>query len=66
MKFSKHIKKYSMNGGFTFRDLEKQTGVGKSSICRYERGESFPTPKNLLKISKILGVQPSDFMEEAK
>ena len=66
MKFGEHIKKYRMNNGFTLRDLESQTGIGKSSICRYEKGESFPNPKYLLKMSKMFGVQPSDFMEEAK
>ena len=42
-------------------DLAKKTGVSRQAISQYEKGECYPTPENLRKISTDLEVSQSYF-----
>lgn len=55
--FGKRLKSLRMERGLSLRDLEKETGVNKTSLSEYENGQSDPA----LKTAKVL----SDFFGES-
>lgn len=44
-------------------ELAKKTGIDKSSIYYYERGETEPNMKNFVKMCTALGFDVEDFEE---
>lgn len=48
----------------THRDLASATGLTESAVSRYINGNRIPNVKNLLKISKALGVTPDTLLKE--
>ena len=50
LDFGKRIKSLRKNRGLTLMDMEKATGIGHSTISRWERGESVPNSSGIYKI----------------
>ena len=60
MTIGERIKQRRLELGFSYRDLEKMTGVSASTLCRYENGTIIETAVNKLQsIAKGLRVSPS-------
>ena len=44
--------------GYSLRQLADRSGVPKSTLSRYERGETNPTPVRLVRLAKALATSP--------
>jgi transcriptional regulator with XRE-family HTH domain len=62
--FGARLKHYLKLKHWNQSDLARATGLGRDSISTYIGGTVRPTPKNLVKISQALGVQPADLMPD--
>ena len=56
-QIGKNIKKYRVKKGLTQLDLAAECGVEESAIGRLENGNTNPTVKTLLKLSKALEIE---------
>jgi len=45
--------------------LAQQIGVSNSLICDIEAGRTTPSVRTLLRLAKVLGVEPSIFFDKA-
>ena len=50
-----------MNAGFTQQELAARAGITSQNYSKYERGETFPQPKVLVRLCEVLDVS-SDFL----
>lgn len=48
--FGERIRSLRKNRGLTLMDVERATGIGHSTISRWERGESVPNSSDIYKI----------------
>lgn len=48
------------------RALQEKTGIHWVSICRYERGKTIPSTKNLIRLAAALGCTVEDLIAEPK
>jgi putative transcriptional regulator len=48
--FGERIRSLRKNRGLTLMDVEKATGIGHSTISRWERGESVPNSSEIYRI----------------
>ena len=60
-KFPETLKKYRLNQGYTQAKLAEKIGVLNTTISNYEKGVSLPDMKTLVKIARILRVDPGEF-----
>lgn len=60
----KRIKQARKAAGLNMRDLAKQTGVSAMAISKYERGQTTPSSKVLLGLSKALGLRVEYFFRQ--
>lgn len=58
------IKKYRIAKGITVIQLAKKLKLSRATIYNYEIGIQMPNPKLLVKIAKILDVEPKDLISE--
>jgi transcriptional regulator with XRE-family HTH domain len=58
------IKKYRIAKGITVIQLAKKLKLSRATIYNYEIGIQMPNPKTLVKIAKILEVEPKDLISE--
>lgn len=58
------IKKYRIAKGIKVIQLAKKLKLTRASIYNYEMGIQMPNPKLLVKIAKILEVEPKDLISE--
>ena len=58
------IKKYRIAKGITVVQLAKKLKLSRASVYYYEAGVKMPNPKMLVKIAKILEVEPKDLISE--
>lgn len=57
------LKRLRLTNGLTQLELADKAGVAQSTIVYIERGErKTPHPRTLVKLSKALGVSPSDLL----
>lgn len=47
--------------GFNTADIAKKTGVSKTAVWQWEGGKCGPSPKALIKLAKMLKVEPNYF-----
>ncbi len=59
--FSEKLQELMKEKGLTAKELGKISGVGKTTIYNYVNKKTTPTIQNIVKISKILGVDPTYF-----
>jgi len=52
-----NIRHYRKLKGWYAKDLAKKIGVNKWMISKYERGNTFPHPLNLLLLASVLCVE---------
>ena len=52
------IKPYRMAKGISVQEFAKLTGLSRTMIYNYESGLNTPSPKTLVKIAEVLGVEP--------
>jgi transcriptional regulator with XRE-family HTH domain len=50
------LKQLREQKGYTFDELESMTGLARSSLYRYEKGQNDPTAEIILKFAKLYGV----------
>jgi transcriptional regulator with XRE-family HTH domain len=53
--FPARLKALRTEKGFTQTELGRQSGVDRSVICWFEKGNRFPLVENLLLLSRSLG-----------
>jgi transcriptional regulator with XRE-family HTH domain len=63
--FGARLKHYLKLKHWNQSDLARATGLGRDSISTYIAGTVRPTPKNLVKLSQALGVQPADLLPDS-
>lgn len=64
--FSERLKELRKEKGFTQKELAKRIGFSYQNLQKYEKGTARPLNKNLVKLSKILGVSTSYLLGEEK
>lgn len=57
------IKKARLSAGLTQQELATKSGLSKNSIYNYENGKRSPKSKDIIEISKALGVTLIDLMD---
>ena len=62
-KVGKNIKKYRKMNNYTQEKLAELIGIEVISISSIETGRYFPSPENLVKISKALNVSLSNIFD---
>ena len=55
-----HIQTYRESAGLTRKELGKRVGISSGSISRIERGITFPSLENLIRILNVLDVPADD------
>lgn len=58
--FGKRMLLARVTSGMTQGDLAKRIGKSPATICRYERGERWPTIKTVALMADVLGVSAAD------
>lgn len=58
--FGKRMLLARVASGMTQDDLAKRIGKSTTTICRYERGERYPTIKTVALMADALGVSASE------
>jgi len=48
--------------GLDQKELARRSKVWPSQLCRYERGGAQPSPRNIEKLARGLGLQVSDMI----
>lgn len=54
------LKAARVNVGFTQMQAAAFLGISNKTLCSWEKGQSFPTPKHIDKICKLYGVKYDD------
>ena len=60
------IKKARLMEGFTQGELAKKLSVSTVTVCKWENGKTFPTPKRLKRVAEVLHTTVSDLLEEER
>lgn len=58
------IKKYRMAKGWTVAELAEKLKSSRQVVYNYENGTQVPPARKLVKIAKILGVEPLKLLDE--
>lgn len=61
-QFGQRVYKAMLEHGWNQSELARQADLPRDSISVYIRGRSLPTPLNLQKLSKALGMKPADLL----
>ena len=61
-RFAESIKRIRRMRGLTQEALGEMIGVKKSAISKYEKGRSFPTVTQLVKLCQVLEISPQELM----
>ncbi len=56
MSFSEKIKIFRIKNGYTQSEFAKLIGAERSSVSRYESGETIPDMYKAVKIAKLMGM----------
>lgn len=64
MQFNEKLKLLRTNKFYTQADLAEGCNTAIFTVSRWETGSSFPTYKTIAKISIVLDVTPSDFLDD--
>lgn len=60
--FGRRLFSHMRAKGWTQAELARRAGILRDSVSNYVRGNSLPSPQNLLKIAKALGVEADDLL----
>lgn len=63
MNLGEKIKSIRESRSLLQGDLAKETGISQAAISQFEKGVRRPTPVNIKKIAKALGVDEQTFAE---
>lgn len=58
------VRKARLGKGMSQRELGERVGLTQAAICQFERGQRYPTPRNLRKISRILNLDVAELAGE--
>lgn len=58
------IKKARLTAGLTQGELAEKLSVSTVAVCKWENGVTFPRPKRLKQISKVLHIPVKSLLEE--
>ena len=58
------IKKARLAAGLTQGELAKKLSISVVSVCKWENGHTFPRPKRLKQVAKVLHIPVKDLLEE--
>lgn len=61
-EFGRRLYALMLEKGWRQSELARRAGIQRDSVSVYVRGRSFPTPLNLSKMAKALGVNPEDLL----
>lgn len=59
------LKKYRQNNGLTQAELAEQLDVSDKTISKWENGETYPSKRNMMRISDQLGVSIESLLIES-
>lgn len=59
------LKEHRSKAGLTQRQVSSHMGLNSEDrICRWERGQAFPSLQNVLKLAKLYNVHPGELYPE--
>ncbi|GER67505.1 hypothetical protein BpJC7_31710 [Weizmannia acidilactici] len=61
--FGEKLKFYREQSGMSIEELAVKARIGKNTLEQYEKGEQIPTTQTILKLSTVLDVAASVFLE---
>lgn len=61
-EFGRRLHHMLLERGWRQSELARRAGIQRDSVSVYVRGRSFPTPLNLQKMAKALGLRPEDIL----
>ena len=61
--YGNYIRERRIKMGLTQEEVAKKLGINQVSYGRYELGLREPDLEQIIKISKILGFKPGDFLD---
>lgn len=59
------LKKYRQDNGLTQAELAEQLDVSDKTISKWENGETYPSKRNMMRISEQLGVSVESLLIES-
>ena len=59
---AEELRRLRLSKGYTFRDMERQSGITRFTFMKYESGGRTADPKTLLKVAELLGVDVADLI----
>lgn len=57
------LKAARVNAGLTQEQVKERTGFARSTITRWEVGETKPSTLHLLTLCRLYGIEPEDIRE---
>lgn len=63
--FARKVYQLMMKKGWRQSELARQSDLPRDAISVYIRAQSLPTPQNLKKLAKALGVEPDELLPAA-
>ena len=54
------LKAARVNADLSQEDVERETGISRRTIIRWENGESFPSENKLIVLCKLYGILPEN------
>ena len=62
-KFGKRLREVRIQRGLTQETVSELIGIKPENYSRIENGLSFPKPENLVRLSKVLGVEIAELFQ---
>ena len=61
-EFGRRVLRKMLEKDMSQSELARASGLGRDSISQYVRGRNKPSPQNLIKLAKALGVEAADLL----
>lgn len=58
--FGRNLRRMRLERGLTSKALAKTAKLGRSTVYRYESGETAPKPVTIIRLARALKVEPTD------
>jgi len=62
LDFGRRLHRMLLERGWRQSEFARRAGIQRDSVSVYIRGRSFPTPLNLGKMARALGIQPEELL----
>ena len=65
-EFGERLRKARINKGMNQQELADAIGMAQASISQFEKGLRMPTPANIRRFARILGIQEEDLSGQSQ